>query len=127
MKKNLYRDTVNGKIGGVCAGLADYFNIEVWLVRILAVVAFVMGGGFITTIVYIAAMFTLDKKPFIDVDDPRSDSERHGRSRSSPTSSLEYTMKQIENQMLEMEHQVATMEAYVTSSEFELNRKFKQL
>ena len=34
MSKELYRDTRNGKIGGVCAGIAQYFGIEPWIVRI---------------------------------------------------------------------------------------------
>lgn len=127
IKKSLYRDTVNGKIGGVCAGLADYFDIEVRLLRILAVIAFVVGGGFVTTLVYIAAMLILEKKPFIDAADPHNKDDGNYNPRSSSFSSVDTTITKIENQMLEMEHQVANMEAYVTSSEFELNRKFKQL
>jgi len=30
MHKTLYRDPVNGKLGGVCAGLAEYFGMETW-------------------------------------------------------------------------------------------------
>ena len=37
---SLYRDTENGRIAGVCAGIAEYFKIETWLVRILTVTAF---------------------------------------------------------------------------------------
>ncbi|MDN3683486.1 PspC domain-containing protein [Vibrio sinaloensis] len=44
--KELYRDTVNGKITGVCAGLANYFGLETWLVRILVISAALLGGSF---------------------------------------------------------------------------------
>jgi phage shock protein PspC (stress-responsive transcriptional regulator) len=37
--KKLTRDKKNGVIGGVCAGLADYFNTDVVLFRLL----FVLG------------------------------------------------------------------------------------
>ncbi|GGF23575.1 PspC domain-containing protein [Hymenobacter cavernae] len=43
--KKLYRDTDNGKVGGVSAGLAAYFKTDVVLLRILFVV-FIFAGGF---------------------------------------------------------------------------------
>ncbi|TGE23836.1 PspC domain-containing protein [Hymenobacter aquaticus] len=43
--KKLYRDTDTGKVGGVSAGLAAYFNVDVVLIRVLFV-AFLFAGGF---------------------------------------------------------------------------------
>ena len=37
--RKFYRDPANGKIAGVCAGLADYFELDVTIVRI----AFLIG------------------------------------------------------------------------------------
>lgn len=46
-KKRLFRDTENGLIGGVCAGLAAYFSIDVVVVRILMIIASIfLGFGF---------------------------------------------------------------------------------
>lgn len=42
--KKLERSRKNRVIAGVCAGLADYFNIDVALVRVLFVVATICGG-----------------------------------------------------------------------------------
>ncbi len=42
--KKLERSRRNRVIAGVCAGLADYFNIDVALVRVLFVVATICGG-----------------------------------------------------------------------------------
>ncbi|MFD2785123.1 PspC domain-containing protein [Hymenobacter rubripertinctus] len=42
--KKLYRDTDNGKVGGVSAGLAAYFKVDVVLVRILFLVGLFAGG-----------------------------------------------------------------------------------
>ncbi|WP_133152586.1 PspC domain-containing protein, partial [Vibrio sp. 10N.261.52.A1] len=39
MSRDLYRDPINGKLSGVCAGLANYFGLEVWLVRIMVISA----------------------------------------------------------------------------------------
>ena len=54
-KKELYRDPKRGKIAGVCAGLSDYFNMELWLVRILFVTATLLtfSGGPLFFVIYI--------------------------------------------------------------------------
>ncbi|RXF02808.1 envelope stress response membrane protein PspC, partial [Pseudoalteromonas phenolica] len=62
LKKELYRDPKRGKIAGVCAGLSDYFNMELWLVRILFITAVLLSGGPLFVVVYIACWFILDKK-----------------------------------------------------------------
>lgn len=43
-KRRLFRDTQNGSIGGVCAGLAHYFTIDIVIVRIIFAVLFFIGG-----------------------------------------------------------------------------------
>jgi phage shock protein C len=58
----LYRNTTQGKLAGVCAGIADYFGWESWLVRILVVSGVLLGMGWFI-VIYIAAWFILDKKP----------------------------------------------------------------
>ena len=39
-KKRLHRNTNNKVIGGVCSGLADYFDVDATLVRVGFLVAF---------------------------------------------------------------------------------------
>ncbi|MDZ4723591.1 MAG: PspC domain-containing protein [candidate division Zixibacteria bacterium] len=46
MKKRLYRSTTDKMIAGICGGLADYFDTDPALVRILMVVLFFSGVGF---------------------------------------------------------------------------------
>jgi phage shock protein PspC (stress-responsive transcriptional regulator) len=41
----MYRDTDHRIIGGVCAGIAAYWNIELWLVRVIFFVLAMMGVG----------------------------------------------------------------------------------
>lgn len=43
--KRLYRSRTNRTLGGVCAGLADFFNIDVTLVRLIFVAGVVFGFG----------------------------------------------------------------------------------
>jgi phage shock protein PspC (stress-responsive transcriptional regulator) len=44
MAKQLYRSTENKMIAGVCGGIAEYFDIDPVLVRIIAVILLLPGG-----------------------------------------------------------------------------------
>ena len=54
MHKRLYRSNTNKMLGGICAGLADYFDLDPVLVRLIALVGFFASMG-TATIVYIIA------------------------------------------------------------------------
>jgi phage shock protein C len=50
--KRLMRSSTNKKVGGVCAGLADYFDLDPTLVRIVWLLAiFFAGTGFLIYII----------------------------------------------------------------------------
>ena len=58
--RELMRDPDRGKIGGVCAGLANYFGVETWVVRLIAVTGLI----FLPSVVfpaYCIAFFVMDK------------------------------------------------------------------
>lgn len=54
MAKRLYRSYENKMLGGVCAGLGDYFDIDPTVIRILAVISLFVSGG-VAVIGYIVA------------------------------------------------------------------------
>ena len=41
--KRFFRDPTNAKVAGVCSGLAKYLDINPWVVRGVAVVAFLFS------------------------------------------------------------------------------------
>jgi len=43
--KKLYRSTTDRRIGGVCGGLAEYFNIDPTLMRVLFLLGLLFVGG----------------------------------------------------------------------------------
>lgn len=61
IKRELYRDQEKGRVAGVCAGLAEYFGWELWLVRIIFVSGFLLTGGSFFFVGYVVAWFILDK------------------------------------------------------------------
>mgnify|MGYP001618471812 CR=1 FL=1 len=60
--KKLYLSNKDKKIAGLCGGLAQYFDIDSTLVRLLWVIFtfFSMGAGII---VYIVALAVMPEKP----------------------------------------------------------------
>ena len=61
-RTTLYTDMKNAKIMGVCSGIADYTGINVFWVRVAAIVLCPMTYGGIVP-AYFAAGHYLNKKP----------------------------------------------------------------
>ena len=57
----LYRDTDDQKIGGVCSGLARYFDLDPLLVRVAFVAGLVFSGA--TLIAYLLLWWLVDPAP----------------------------------------------------------------
>ena len=61
MEKKLYKSSKNKMIDGVCAGVAEYFNIDPTLVRIGLVLFSAMGGAGI--LAYIIMAIVMPRNP----------------------------------------------------------------
>lgn len=61
MEKRLYKSNTDKKLDGVCAGIANYFNIDPTLIR-LAWVIFTLAGG-CGLIAYIIAAIVIPTEP----------------------------------------------------------------
>ncbi len=71
MKKNkkLNKSNKNKMIAGVCGGIAEYFNVDPTIVRLIAVVfGLLKGFGFLLYLVA-AIVMPYDDKSFMDDDD----------------------------------------------------------
>ena len=60
---NIYRNTRDGKIAGVAAGLADHWDIAPWVVRLLWVGAFLFTGT-LALWAYLGAWLVLAPRPY---------------------------------------------------------------
>ena len=47
MEKQLYKSETNRKIGGVCGGIGEYFNVDPTLIRIIWAILACTGTGII--------------------------------------------------------------------------------
>ncbi|MVN20966.1 PspC domain-containing protein [Mucilaginibacter arboris] len=75
MEKKLYRDESRKVIAGVCAGLADYFSIDVTLVRLLFVLTLIYHGG--GTLAYIVLWIVMPRRNVV-LNEPVVDYTVHG-------------------------------------------------
>ncbi|HIM95174.1 MAG TPA: envelope stress response membrane protein PspC [Gammaproteobacteria bacterium] len=130
-KRELFRDAERGKIAGVCAGISDYFNMELWLVRILVVTAVLLSGGPFIVVAYIAAWFILDKKP----------AEKTEKSTDSIHQDLlevkfkvwqkgeppRRALQDLKDRLARVDGRLQEMERYVTSTEFTVSREINKL
>jgi phage shock protein C len=127
-ERNLYRDPQQGKIAGVCAGLADYFGVEPWIVRLLAITGLIFAG-FITFTAYIAAWFLLDKRPVTLYEKEEGEfAEVRMKARSwqagvTPHQALDRIVQELDT----LEPRLQRIEKLVTSKEFTLQREFSKL
>lgn len=125
MSKYLYRDPQRGALGGVCAGLADYLGIEVWVVRLVAVTALIFAS-FLTLLLYLAAWAMLDKKPRTTdgISSGSAQLKQHGWQQGlMPHQALDRTARQLDA----LEKRLQAMERCVTSREYQLRRDLQRL
>lgn len=78
MQKRLYRSRTDQVIGGVCGGIAEYFGIDSVIVRLLAVLAVLVGGGGV--LAYIIMWIIIPEKPRELDERERTDAEGSSRS-----------------------------------------------
>lgn len=112
-KRKLWRLPEQGKLMGVCAGLADYLDIPVRLIRVIVVLSLFFGLFMFTLVAYLVLGFVLDPKP-ADAPDER------------PPSASEL-LDQLAEALNRDEKSVREIERYVTSETFSVRSRFRQL
>ncbi|NLI14704.1 MAG: PspC domain-containing protein [candidate division Zixibacteria bacterium] len=81
--KRLYRSREHAMIGGVCAGIAEYFDTDPSLIRLALVLLFFAGG--VGILAYIVAWIIVPQKPLITT----ADAAEATLSESTPASSTD--------------------------------------
>ncbi|PCI59897.1 MAG: envelope stress response membrane protein PspC [Kordiimonadales bacterium] len=120
----LYKNPQEGKILGVCAGLADYLDVKVGVVRVLMVLAAIFTGPGTPMIIigYFILGFVLDAKPR-DLYEDEQEEEFWKQTRQAP----DYTAAELRKRFRDVERRTRDMEAYMTSKRFKLERDLRAL
>ncbi|MBF0107419.1 MAG: envelope stress response membrane protein PspC [Deltaproteobacteria bacterium] len=116
----LYKNPQRGFIAGVCAGLADYFDISLAMVRIIFVLGFFISAP-VFLFGYLILALALKRRPsavFVN-----NEEETFWRSVSFTPRD---TFVDLRHKIRTMEAKLRRMEDHVTSSEFELESRYKR-
>lgn len=139
--RRLYKNPDKAKLCGVCAGLSEFFDLETWVVRLIAVSFFLFSGG-TAVVAYFVACFIMDPKP-----GSKSHKGCFGKikrkHRSSDDDQRQYkasvkdvwkkgtapteTLQKVEDSFTNMENKLQTMESYVTSKKYQLEKEFEKM
>ncbi len=69
--RKLFRHSAQGRLAGVCAGIADYLDVDVTLVRLAWIVLSIVPGGIVGGILaYLAAALVMPDAKFTASDRP---------------------------------------------------------
>jgi phage shock protein C len=121
-RTSLYRDKQNGKIMGVCAGIADYTGINVFWVRLVTVVLVCTpGAGFVLPAYFLSGIF-LNKKPAEHYVD-KQEQKYWQRVRQSP----KRTAREIRAHFRDIDRRLAEVEHYYVSNNPRLSAEIERL
>ncbi len=117
----LYRDTEEGRIRGVCAGIAAYFGIPALIVRGLWLIGLFMNPPLVAISYFILAWLLPDRPGDLFASDQEEAFWKQVRTEPAGT------VHDLRHRFRTSEQRLRAMEAYVTSPEFELNRELRDL
>ena len=128
----LYRDKNRQKIAGVCAGIARYFGVEVWVVRGVAITGLIFMAQIVIP-AYIIASFVLPIAPDTEAAQDDAVVEKNRTDHSSPVPELgtrlspRRSLRGVQADLDQLELKLRRMESHVTSGQFELQRELKRI
>lgn len=121
-RTRFYRIKREGKVLGVCAGIAEYTGIDVNMVRLMFLFSLFMSGGSILPVYFIAGMMSPDKPDEIDHDTPAEQKFWQGV-RASPGRSA----RAIGGRLKDIDRRLADIEHYVTTENRSLAKEIDSL
>ncbi|SNS82924.1 phage shock protein C (PspC) family protein [Sphingomonas laterariae] len=109
-RTKFYLDKRNGKLMGVCSGIADYTGVDVLLVRIGVVLLTIFAMGPIGPLAYLVIGWAATNKPREFNDDPEEAKFWQGV-RAKPSASV----RDVRSRFRDIDRRLADVEIYVTS------------
>ena len=120
-RTTLYRDKQNGKLMGVCAGIADYTGVNSSWVRLGALVMIGLTGGWIIPIYFLAGLILGQKPEELYVD--QEETRYWQRVRQSPAR----TSREIRARFRDIDRRLAEVETYYVTSNPRLSAEIERL
>ena len=147
--RRLYLDDDNSRIVGVCGGIANYFGMEAWVVRCIAVTGLIFMPSIVFP-AYWVAYFVMDHPP----EEPEKERKRKRRRRRrrrrdagsaeretyerrrdhtapAPEMGVRFSprrsLRAVQDDFVELELRLRRIETHVTSGQYELHRELGKI
>ena len=120
-RTTLNRDTHNGKLMDVCAGIADYTGVNVFWVRMAAFVSMFVTGGWSIPAYFITGFLLNKKPPYLYRDD--SEKKYWQGVRQNP----KRTAREIRAAFRDVDRRLAAVETHYVSSNPRLTAEIERL
>ena len=117
LPEGLVRDTANGKVAGVCAGLGGYFSIKTKWVRLFLILSAAFFF-FPALIVYVVLAVLMPPAP---------SGFAYGTTTIDNTGRRVPDNSYMRDHFTHLDRRLASMEAWVTSEDYRLRQQFKNL
>ncbi|MFO7957333.1 MAG: envelope stress response membrane protein PspC [Candidatus Brocadiia bacterium] len=111
----------DGMILGVCKGIADYFGMSAFWVRIIALLILLLSGIWPIVALYLLAALIMKPEPVLPFE-----SEADEEFYNSFTSSREMALHRLKRTFDRLDRRIRRMESIVTSREREWRRRLEQ-
>jgi len=123
MKKHHRNSTIyrsrDGVLLGVCQGIADYYQLPVFWVRLALVIVFLLSGFWPVIGIYVVAALLMKPRPVKPIEN-EEEKEFYDSYVNSPRNAAQRLKRKFEN----LERRIRRMEDKVTGRDFEWERKF---
>jgi phage shock protein C len=120
-RTRFYRDKQQGKLMGVCSGIADYSGINVIWVRLGAIGLVLMGAPIIIPLYFLVGLLA-DKKP-AELYTDRQEQQFWQGVRQSPTR----TAREVRARFRDIDRRLADVETFYVSSNPRLSAEIERL
>lgn len=130
----LTRDDENSRIAGVCAGIANFYGVEHWVVRCAAVTGLLFFPGIVFPAYWIM-YFVMDdpkaarrrEKRHDRTTDDSTTRETAMRNRQGTALNPRRNLRNVQADLQEVELRLRRMETHVTSGQYELQRELHRI
>lgn len=120
-----YRYPQRGWVAGVCAGIADWLDISVKWVRVIAILALIFSGIFPLVLIYAGLWYAMEEAP--EGHPTRIREPSHSARYGAEPHATRVETTDIESAFMRLERRLRDLEAGVTEPDFKLKREFRDL
>lgn len=138
--RTFYRSADRAVLGGVCAGVADFYGLNLRVLRVLAVIAFFVAMP-AAVVAYLAIVFLIparadngydaapqQRAPRQSRKDRRAARKRARREATEfSTVAADEVAAEVRRKCQLLEQRLASLEKYITSSRYQLDKEFSRL